>query len=216
MGHFHLDEELGQYFGLYTLGQDAYFSDFRLAELHDVFDNATLDPNQTMMDAIKGAIGRRHIKGVWRPSGELLISRFTDHDTGPTLQDGILQNTYEQTDRFYSTVEVQGASQRASYTSSNLQRRGRHYGQFNNPDIMTVEGCFREAQFIIQEWAERMKQISIDALPDLRLEPEDDIQEIVAEQVINGTFLVDDVMIMFDLRQRQSRMQVSARQQFIL
>lgn len=216
MGHFKDDTELGQYFGLYSTGAQATFTDVRLPELHEVPENAILDPNQAMMEAIKGAIGRRHIKGVWRPYGKLLVSQFKAHDVGPTLQDSLTQSTIQQSDRFYSVVEVQGAYTRATYVSPLLLSRGRRYIRIDNPDIMTQEACYREAKLICQEAAEQMEQPVFIGLPDLRIEPEDAITVVITQQGKNGTYLVDDVAIMFDLEKRQSAMQAGARRQIIL
>lgn len=216
VGHFKDDTELGPYFGLYSSGAQATFTHVRLPELHEVLENAILDPNQAMMEAIKKVIGQRHIKGVWRPYGKLLVSRFSWHNEGPTFRDSLVQNTYQQSDRFYSVVEVQGAYTRATYASPLLLPRGRRYTRIDNPDLMTQEHCYREAKLICQETAEQMEQTTFTGLPDLRLEPEDAAPIIVAQQDLNGTYLVDDIAILFDLAERKSLMQVSARQQVIL
>jgi hypothetical protein len=216
VGHFHLDEELGQYFGLYANNENATFTNIRLPELHEIFENATLDPGQDMMGAIKAGIGHRHIKGVWRPYGKLLISYFKNHDIGPSFENNLLQNQYEQSDQFYSAVEVLGASQRATYANSNLMARGRRYTQVNNPNLMTVEACYREARLILQEIAEQMVQATFTSPPDVRLEPEDQTNIIITQQEVNGTYMVDDIVISFDLDKHQAEMQTSTRQQYIL
>lgn len=216
LGHFKDDTELGPYFGLYSSGAQATFTNVRLPELHEVPENAILDPNQAMMEAIKKVIGQRHIKGIWRPYGKLLVSRFSEHDDGPTFRDSLQQNSYQQSDRFYSVVEVQGAYTRATYASPLLLPRGRRYTRVDNPDLMTQEACYREAKLICQETAEQLEQATFVGLPDLRLEPEDAAQIIVAQQGLNGTYLVDDIALLFDLAERKSLMQVSTRQQVIL
>jgi hypothetical protein len=216
MGHFHDDTELGTYWGVYATGQQATFTNVRLPELHEVPENAILDPNQAMMEAIKKSIGQRHIKGVWRPYGKLLISQFKDHDEGPTFQDNVLANTPRLSDRSYSVVEVQGAYTRATYVNTALLSRGRRYIRVDNPDIMTTERCYKEAKLICQEEAERMEEVSFIGLPDLRVEPEDAVTLVVSQQDINGVYLVDDVTIQFDIDKRQSGEQFSTRQQVIL
>lgn len=212
VGHFHDDTELGAYWGLYAISQNATFTDIRLPELHMIPEHALLDSNQTMFDAIKKLIGKRHIKGVFRPDGKLLVSLFKTHDAGPTFEDSLQQSTLQQTDRFYSIIEVIGAYVRASFVSTILLPRGRHYLQVNNPDIMTIEDCYNEAELICQEVAEKMVQVNFNGIPDLRLEPEDLSQIIISQQQVNGNYLIDDVTIVFDLAKTASSMQVGTRQ----
>ena len=211
VGHFHDDTELGSAWGLYAINEQATFTNIRLPELHMVPEHALLDSNQSMFDAIKRLIGKRHIKGVFRPDGKLLVSLFKDHDDGPDFEDSLTQSTLQQTDQFYSVIEVVGAYVRATFSSTILLPRGRHFFQINNPDLMTVEDCYIEAKLICTEMAERMVQIGVTGPPDLRLEPEDVCEIIISQQSVTGDWLANDVTITFDLARMTSSMQVSCR-----
>lgn len=212
VGHFHNEDGLGKSFGFYAKDGTATFTNIRVAELHDIPDNATLDPNQNMFDALKAAIGRRHIKGVWRGNtGKLLLSYFKTHDDGPDFEHSIQVNAHKLSGQFISVAEVWGAEHRATYVNPDLIHLGRRYSQFNNPDLMTVEGCYREAGFLSIDSAERMEEISFSAPPDIRLEPEDESHVTVAQQGIDDDYIVDDVDIQFNIAKRENSMQVSAR-----
>jgi len=216
VGHFEDDTELGLYWGLFATGQDASFEAVRLPELHEVPENSLLDPNQTMMNAINKTVKQRHIKGVFRPDGNLLISRFSEHDTGPALDDTLVSSTVKSASNFLSVVEVQGAFTRATYTNETALASGRYYSLVENPDIMTTEACYVEAKALARQSMEAAHQLSAASLPDIRLEPEDASEVVSTRQDVNGTYIIDDTEFSFDLSGRKDEMRVSGRRQVIL
>ena len=216
IGHFHSDAQYGNETGYYTVGTVADFKNNHISELHEVPDFATLDPNQTMFDAIRKVIGTRHIKGVWRPYGKLLVSYFSWHDTSPTLQDTLRVSARNFSEHFYNVVEVVGAEHRATYINRELLERGRRYGQFHNPNLMTVEECYKESRLIFLEALERTDQVSLVGLPDIRLEPEDLSNIVVVQQNLNENFIIDDIDFAFDISQPASRINISGRKEFIV
>ena len=201
----------GFYFGLYATGQNATFSNVYVPELFEIPTFALLDINQAMKDAMTKLIGKRKIKGVFRPTGELLLSYFAWNDSLPIFEDSLKQNQYQQSDRFVSVCHVEGAYTYAVYASPTLLPQGRRFLQYHNPDLMLPEHCYREAKMIIKELAEQQHQATFVGLPDIRVEPEDLAPIVVAEQNIDDDFLVDDVEFSFDLPKRQDNMQASTR-----
>jgi hypothetical protein len=200
-----------RYFGLYATGSAATFANVRVPELFEIPTSALLDINQPMREAMSQAIGKRRIKGVFRPWGSLLLSYFDWHDTGLNFQNSLRQNKYQQSDRFVSVCHVEGAYVHAVYASELLLKRGRRYLQYHNPDLMLAEHCYREAKAIVRQYAELMEQATFVGLPDVRLEAEDEIGIIVAQQGVSGDYLVDSTSFTFDLAERKSYMQASTR-----
>ena len=65
------------------------------------------------------------------------------------------------------------------------------------PDIIEVEHCWLEARAILKEIYEQQRTTDLVGLMDFRIEPEDKVHVIVAFQLINQDFLIDDVIIHF-------------------
>ena len=216
-GHFKDDTELGSQWGVFASGQAATFSSVQLTELHHALEHALLDPSQPMQDAIAKSIGQRAVKGVFRPTGEVLISRFKDHDEPGDFEDSLIQSNVAYTNKLLSTVQVQGAYTRAMFSSATLQGlSGRRFQEFHMPDIYTAEHCYIEAQAICRRLAEEMVRLELTALPNLAVEPEDLSNVVVTEQGFNGSVLIDGVVFDFNLETRTNSMSISARTQYVL
>jgi hypothetical protein len=220
LGHFLDDTELGSRWGTFASGSAATFDFVELTELHMVPEHALLDPSQTMKDGIDKFIGQRAIKGVFKPTGEVLVSHFADHDDGPDLEASLKQGARNDTNKFASAVAVQGAETRATYQSPKLLVRGRHFQEFNFPDLMTSEDCYEEAKAICRRMAEDIIKLQLLALSDARLEPEDRVNVVISEEGTNGTFLIDGLKYDFELKQigqeSLNEMGLEVRQQYIL
>lgn len=202
------------YFGLYALNSSATFENIYVPELFEIPTYALLDVNQAMKEAMTKVIGKRMIKGVFRPNGKLLLSYFDWHDAGPAFQNNLTQNQHQETDRFTSVCHVEGAYTYAVYASPVLLPRGRRFLQYHNPDLMLPEHCYREAKAIVKASAENMEQANFAGLPDIRLEPEDQDRIVVTQQAIDGDWLVNSVEFTFDMAERKSFMKVSTRKVF--
>ncbi|MCL4301140.1 MAG: hypothetical protein KJ077_35740 [Anaerolineae bacterium] len=214
IGHFVDDTSGGVYFGLYALGATATFSNVYVPELYEVLENSTLEVNQTIFDAIKSMLGKRAIKGVFQPSGSLKLSYFETHETGPTFQDTLTRSAVRLSDRFFSIVRVDGAYTWATYASEVLLKLGRRFMQASFPDIFHREFAYKEARNLCLRAAEEQVQSTFAGLPDYRVQPEDKIEVVVAQQSIAGHFLVDDVSHTFQMDQDdpQADSEVSTRQ----
>jgi hypothetical protein len=200
VGHF-LDETefSGGYLAYYgNIISGTTWPSIQVQELYEVPEYAIVDINQPIVQAMQRLIGKRRIKGFFRAySEQLLISYFLVPDIGPTLEDTLMQSNYQYNDRFASVVTVQGACAEATYAHSDLLKLGRHYVSTGVPDIIEVEHCWLEARAILKEIYEQQRTTDLVGLLDFRIEPEDKIHVIVAFQLIDEDFIVDDVIIHF-------------------
>jgi hypothetical protein len=194
-GHFVDETPGGLYFGLYSSGATATFTQVYVPELYEVPEISSLDINQTLFDAIKKMLGQRAVKGVFQPGGSLKLSYFEIPDLGPTLRDSLKQSALKISDRFASIVRVDGAYTWAVYASEVLMTFGRRFIQESLPDIFHREFAWREAKNICRRLAEEQVQSTFVGLPDLRVQPEDKIEVFVSLQNVAGHYLVDDVAI---------------------
>ena len=187
---------LGLYFGLYATGGNAVFSNVHVPELYEVPGYATLSAGEKIDEALRKVLGNRKIKAFFTHEGRLKFSYFMTHDEGPSFEDTMFRSTHQRNDRFHSIVKVEGADgAHATYTSTVLLRRGRRFHVVSNPEITHREHAYREAMAIATETAELMGQATFEGLIDIRLEPEDAPEIVVARQNIAGDFLVDDITI---------------------
>jgi hypothetical protein len=119
-------------------------------------------------------------------------------------------------DRFVSVVRVEGAYTFAEYQSAVMLAKGRRYQYIHNPDIYHYEFAYQEARAILTELAERNLEMSLAGLPDLRIEPEDQIGITVTEQSVLGDFIVDDVSLSFEPGAARCEMALGVRSVVVL
>ncbi len=212
-GHFIDETPLGLYFGLYAVGGNATFSGIRVPELYEVSNSAILEVNQAMNEAINKLIGRRRIKRIFQWNGALKFSYFFNRDSGPDFHDNMWRSSIQRNSRYLSKVRVQGANTHAIFQSSVLARQGQRFQVVSNPEIEYSEFAYKEAQAIVSETAERQAQATFSGLPDLRVQPEDEVSIIISRFGIAGNFIVDDLKIGFDWEEEpNSEMVISTRQ----
>jgi hypothetical protein len=192
-GHFTDETALGLYFGLYAVGGNVSFSNIYVGELYEVPGMAILETNQAMSDAIQRFIGRRRIKGFYKYDGTLKFSYFLSHDSGPAQNNNMWQSAIQRNPRYLSKVRVQGSKAYAIFQSKTLARRGQRFQVVDNSEIVLREFAYKEAQAILTETAEQQQQATFTGLPDLRLDPEDQVEVTVTYQSVAGDFLVEDI-----------------------
>ena len=198
-GHFLEDIELGSWWGLYARNCTATFKNIHVSELYEVPEFSTVEVSKTFKDAVNQIIGKRKIKGMWTPTGELKLSYFEDHEDGGDLRDSITQSNLQGSDRHASLVRVDGAGTWAIYFSANMMLLGRRPEQYDIPDIYYREICRKVAKMICAEAAEQRRQPTFVGLPDPRVEPEDEITAFVSWQNLAGQVIVDDISHTFKL-----------------
>lgn len=213
-GHFVDQTELGLYFGLYATGAGASFSNIYVPELYEVPASGLIEVNQAMADALSKVIGNRRVKGFFTHDGKLKFSYFATHAAGPDFHENrLFQSAIQRNPRYLSKVRVQGSDAYAVYQSATLAARGQRFQVIKNTDITLREFAYKEAVQIVTETAERQLQATFEGAPDLRVEPEDQIEVTVSRQNVAGDFIVDDIEIGFKLGEEpDSKMRVSTRQ----
>jgi hypothetical protein len=191
----------------------ATFSNVRMSELFEVPVVATLDTNQTMLEAINNFLAQRRIKRFMTWDGKLKLSYFLSRDIATPNVGKMIRNAVRRVDRYISHCRVQGARGWAEYKSPQLLARGRRFAEAQMPDIMSHEAMYREARAIVRASEELSIQSNFAGHPDLTLEPEDQLQIVVSTQGINGDFVVDDITLTWD--NAELLQEVGTRQVFV-
>ena len=215
-GHFRDNTALGLYYGLYAVGGNAQFSQIYVPELYEVPIFAPLAANQTMAAAVSQVLNGRRIKGVFQANGSIKLSYFFIHPTGPAFKDTLTRSDLRLNDRHASVVRVEGAYTFAEYASAVMLAKGRRFQMVHNPDIYHYEFAYREAQAILTEIAEEQVEMTFEGLPDLRVEPEDQVTIQVDRQVVAGDFIVDDIRLRFEPGGKTAEMAVGVRSVVVL
>lgn len=217
IGHFRVDVELGSYFGFHQEIGSMSIRNFYVPELYEMPEYTQLDVGQDISSAIKKVINKRRIKGRWNPDGTLTFSYFELHDAGPTFEDSLVQSSLRNSDRFYSRCRVEGAYTYATAGFPALLQKGERFTVLQMPDIFYVEDCYKEARAYLQESAEQILTAVFTGLPDLRIQPEDQIRVIIEGQSLNKMFLIDEVTITFKMGENPTyEMDMSVRQAYEL
>ncbi len=194
LGTIHHTYQNSSGIGLYGSGT---FANVRMPELFEVPAVATLDPNQSVLDAINQLLGQRRIKRFMSHDGKMKLGYFATRDDAGSADNTMIRNTLRLTDHYVSHCRVQGALGYAEYKSPTLLARGRRFTEVHMPDIFSREQMYIEARAIVENSGQLMRQSNFSGYPNLALEPEDQLGVIVTLQSINGDYIIDDISLVW-------------------
>jgi len=175
-----------------------YFDDLRIPELTEVIDWASLDIGEAPGGALSRLIGGRHINYFLRYDGTLRMWRPKSASSSWTYQRHITGFNWQIDNRELASHYRQvGAWEQADVFSTTLLQQG--IGRFHksdNPDLMTKEACYDEANYAIQELRENADRIDMSVPAQVLQEPEDVVTVLFARDgntVINSLEYIVDI-----------------------
>jgi len=152
----------GRHLAVGVNGTDtAQYDDFRVAELTEVLEYITMDVGETPLNALRRAIGRRHINYYVRFDGSLRAWRPKAQSATRTLDTErliyVTDHTIDRTGLVSHWRQVGAWETADAWDETLLYQLGHKFHKDDNPDLMTEEDCQTEADASIlrtQEYAE--------------------------------------------------------------
>jgi hypothetical protein len=134
LGTFHFQYDLsGQ--GIGGFGS-ATFHSVRMPELVEIPQYATIDINQSMLDAIRDFLGQRRIKRFLTHDGVLRLSYYLTHPDAGTIADTMIRNAVRKNDEGVTHARVMGGLGWAEYKSTHLNRGIRRFVEVALENVM--------------------------------------------------------------------------------
>ena len=100
------------------------------------------------------------------------------------------------------------------YQSAALAKRGPRFKLIKNPEIKYREFAWREARAIIQEILENQIILTVEGLPDLRVDPEQKVDLAVIQLGETGEYIVNDITISY--KNGDAKMRITVRQTAVI
>jgi hypothetical protein len=189
------------------------FHSVRMPELVEIPQFATLDANQTMLDAIRGFLGQRRIKRFLTHDGKLRLSYFETHDDAGAVTNTMIRSSTRENDSQLTHVRIVGGDGNAEFKSVALGTGVRHFREAQLPDIMDRSIMWKEAKQLVVESFELAAQSNFIGHPDLTREPEDTLTITVTAQGISGTYTIDDITLYF--QEHELMQEIGARSTYV-
>jgi hypothetical protein len=191
MANAHLDSyPSGRLLGLGCYGANTmYCTNITVPELCEVLEYVTMDVGESPGNALKRAIGRRHINYFVRWDGSLKVWRPQAVASSETLTNTDLDSLSEIIDRrglvsHWRQVGAWDVSD--AWDTDLLTKIGHRFHKDDNPDLLTEDDCEREAGYSLARTKQYAHQL-VTAGPYLPLlEPEDRVTINGEDWLISG------------------------------
>jgi len=204
----------GQKVGFAVYGTDTvYFDDVRIPELCEIVE-ISMDIGESPAGSLGRLLGRRHIKyflrydntlRMWRPKAQSSAYTYDNNitDFAQIIDDrGLISHwrqvgAWEQADRFDTTLIGKG-----------IQR----FRKDDNAELTTVEACYDEAGYALQELKENSDRVDITVPAQVLQEPEDVVTvyfERDGNVILNSLDYIIDLGRAYSISYRDGRLKAT-------
>ncbi len=177
-------------FGLAVYGGTSRtYTNVEIPEITDFAEWSSIDPGEEPMGGLQRSIEGRYLRFFARFNGALRAWKAKATAVVKTLTNAGLDEKQTHTDKrvLYTHVRQVGAYTQAEFVRPDLFKKFQHrFTELNNPFLMNVEDCYREAERSIQRMEEQATTQTFGTEATPLLEPEDHIANDDGEWIITS------------------------------